>query len=100
MTTWKEVRGDVQPKEIDTTTSGFVVYERRNIRQETVTDPMTGDERTGWVYDEREYTKDEYAQLNSPATQAILNAVSQAAENTASWDALTQAIQEGVNSVE
>lgn len=77
MTTWKEVHGDVQPKEIDTTTSGFVVYERRNIRQETVTDPTTGDERTGWVYDEREYTKDEFAQLTSASTQAIMQQLSE-----------------------
>ena len=33
-------------------------------------------EVTEWVYDQREYTAEEYAALTSPATKAIMQAVS------------------------
>lgn len=33
-------------------------------------------EVTEWVYEQREYTVEEYAELTSPATKAIMQAVS------------------------
>ncbi len=80
MTDFKTVRDSrvEQPPAIDTTTSSSTVYERRNIRQETRTEEMGGEKReiTEWVYEQREYTQAEYAQLTSPATQAIMQAIS------------------------
>jgi len=48
-----------------------VVYERK-----TVTD-MDGTERLEWVYEEREYTKDEYSMMLSPAIQGVQQALSE-----------------------
>ena len=44
--------------------------------QETFTD-MDGTERTGWVYEEREYTKAEYDMMLSPAIQGVQQALSE-----------------------
>ena len=52
------------------------MYRRENIRQETAEDPMTGESVTGWVYDQTEYTREEWEQLNSPATKTIMQAIS------------------------
>ena len=76
MTNWKTVHGDKEPALLDTTSSGCVVYERRSIQQETVTD-MDGTERTRWAYEEREYTKEEYAMMLSPAIQGVQQALSE-----------------------
>lgn len=80
MTQWHEVRDSrgTHPDALDTTSSSAVVYERRNIRQETQESSM-GDNMetvTEWVYEQREYTQAEYTQLTSPATQAIMQAIS------------------------
>ena len=79
MTGWREVHDSRQerPTELDTSSSGTIVYERRSIRQETRSDPMGGDaaEVMEWVYEQREYTREEWAAMNSPATKAILEAV-------------------------
>ena len=79
MTDWKEVHSTgAQPSEIDTTSSSTTVYERRNIRQEERS-VGTGDTAvtvTEWVCEQREYTQEEYAQMHSPATQAIMQAIS------------------------
>lgn len=80
MTEWKEVhdsRAD-EPAALDTTSSAVVVYERRNIRQET-REVTTGDQPktvTEWVYEQREYSREEYAALTSPATKAVMQAIS------------------------
>lgn len=80
MTEWKEVHDswEAQPAVLDTTSSATTVYERRNIRQETREVAMGEEtqEVTEWVYDQREYTAEEYAALTSPATKAIMQAVS------------------------
>lgn len=82
MTNWHEVHDsrEEQPPALDTTSSSAVVYERRNIRQETREASMdaAGGTRTvtEWVYEQREYTREEYFQLTSPATQAIMQAIS------------------------
>lgn len=80
MTDWHEVHDSRQerPAELDTSSSRATVYERRNIRQETGAAPMSGDaaEVTEWVYEQREYTREEYDQTQSPATAAIMAAIS------------------------
>lgn len=80
MTDWHEVRDSraAQPAALDATSSAAVVYERQNIRQETREAEADGEtaEITEWVYEQREYTQAEYAQLTSPATQAIMQAIS------------------------
>lgn len=82
MTEWKTVQADHRPDIIDTTSSSYVVYERRNIR-EIEFPPEFDDEgkpivRTGYEYEEREYDKNEYANLTSPATTAVMQAVNDA----------------------
>lgn len=68
-----------QPAVIDTTSSASTVYERKNIRQETRTmemgdgDPITV---TEWVYEQREYTQEEYAMMLSPAIQGVQQSLS------------------------
>lgn len=79
MTTWHEVHDSrkERPEELDTTSSTTTVYERRNIRQETVEPAADGQKAvTEWVYEQREYTAEEYAELHSPAIQNIMQAVS------------------------
>lgn len=80
MTDWKTVHdgAEVQPAAIDTTSSETTVYERKNIRQETRSVGIgdTDATVTEWVYEQREYTREEYAQTHSPATQSIMQAIS------------------------
>lgn len=79
MKTWREVRDSrvERPDELDTTSSAAIVYERRNIRQETVV-AEDGDTPPApvWAYEQQEYTREEWAALNAPATQAVMQAVS------------------------
>lgn len=79
MTDWKTVHDSraEQPPVIDMTTSETTVYERRNIRQETAPGPMEGDAVTEWVYEQREYTREEYDLLVSPAIQGVQCALSE-----------------------
>ena len=81
MTEFKTVRDSrtERPPEIDTTSSAFMVYERRNIRQEEVEIGTGGDKTTvtEWVYEQREYTKDEYAMMLSPAIQGVQQVLSE-----------------------
>ena len=65
-----------RPQEVDAVSSQTTVYERRNIRQETEPDTMTGEEFTQWVYEQREYTRAEYEQMTSPAVQGIQQSMS------------------------
>lgn len=50
------------------------VYERSNIRRETVTD-IYGTERQEWVYDEVQYSLDEWAAKTSDETYNALKAL-------------------------
>lgn len=79
MTDWKTVHDSraEKPPIIDMTTSETTVYERQNIRQETVPGPMEGDTVTEWVYEQREYTRAEYDMLLSPAIQGVQCALSE-----------------------
>lgn len=80
MTEFKTVRDSrtERPATIDTTSSTSTVYERKNIHQETFAEDMGGKVRevTEWVYEQREYTQEEYASMNSPTTQIIMQAIS------------------------
>lgn len=79
MTDWKTVHDSraEQPPVIDMTTSETTVYERKNIRQETAPGPMECDTVTEWVYEQREYTREEYDLLVSPAIQGVQCALSE-----------------------
>lgn len=60
---WKVVRGmqEVQPAEVDTTSSPSVVYLRRNIaRVSEKLSPDDEEETQFWQYEEREMTREEY----------------------------------------
>lgn len=77
MTDYIEVRDSRtdEPPTIDTASSAAVVYERRNIRQEARQEEAG--EVTEWVYEQRTYTREEYEGMISPATKAIMQAVSE-----------------------
>lgn len=80
MKDWKEVHDSrvEQPAVLDTSSSATTVYERRNIRQVT-REVSTGGEAvsvTEWVYEQRELSAAEYAEMTSPATRAIMQAIS------------------------
>lgn len=77
MTAWKTVQGSQaqQPREIDTTTSAVVVYQRKNIKLITIEND-DGTTTEMWQYEEREMTRPEWEALNSPAMQTIMQAIS------------------------
>lgn len=80
MTDWKTVQDSriTTPETLDATSSSSAVYERRNIRRETVT--VGGGENAAtaeqWVYDQREYTQEEYAMMRAPAIQSVQQTLS------------------------
>lgn len=80
MTDWSTVHDSrtERPDAIDMVSSESTVYERRNIRQETraVQMGMETRETTEWVYEQREWDRAEYEATVSPATQAIIQAIS------------------------
>ena len=63
MTDWKTVHDSrtPTPEALDATSSSSTVYERRNIRREAVTVGIGNTDATvtEWVYEQREYTRDE-----------------------------------------
>ena len=80
MTNWKTVHDSraTTPEARDTTSSSSTVYERRNVRRETVT--VGGGENAAaaeqGVYEQREYTQEEYAMMRAPAIQSVQQALS------------------------
>ena len=81
MAEWKKVqdsRAD-EPKEIDAESSEYVIYERRNIRRETITD-VDGQEESIWTYEQRAWPREDFLKmqqdLESPATRAIMQGLS------------------------
>lgn len=80
MTDWKTVRDSrtTTPEALDATSSISTVYERRNIRQETrsVGIGNTDATVTEWVYEQREYTREEYDMMRAPAIQSVQQALS------------------------
>lgn len=79
MTEFKTVRSSApeRPAEIDTESSEFYVYERRNIHRETF--PVGDGEETvtEWVFEQREFTKEEYDMMLSPAIQGVQQVLSE-----------------------
>lgn len=78
MTDWQKISSSAvqRPAELDTTSSQFTVYERRNIQQVTEMDSTTNQPYTHWTYEERTYTKEEYANLTNPAFQLLMQDLS------------------------
>ena len=80
MIDWKTVHDSrtTTPEALDATSSSSTVYERRNIRREAVTVGI-GDTHatvTEWVYEQREYTREEYDMMRAPAIQSVQQALS------------------------
>lgn len=63
MTEWQLVYGSQKhkPSELDTASSNFFVYQRRNIERVSLNDEHGQYEM--WQYEERKLTKDEYAEM-------------------------------------
>ena len=63
MTDWEKAccNGNDKPAPLDTTSSAYFVYQRRNIQLVT----FTYDDKTfeAWAYEERKLTKDEYSRM-------------------------------------
>lgn len=80
MTDWKTVHDSrtTTPEALDATSSSSTVYERRNIRQETRSVGIgdTDATVTEWVYEQREYTREEYDMMRAPAIQRVQQALS------------------------
>lgn len=80
MTDWKTVHDSrtTTPEALDATSSSSTVYERRNIRRETVVADIgdTDETVTEWVYEQREYTREEYDMMRAPAIQSVQQTLS------------------------
>lgn len=74
MTAWKKVRGsqEVKPEELDITTSASTVYQRKNIERIAI-DNDDGSTTELWEYDERELTRDEFAELQIARSRADID---------------------------
>ena len=72
MTDWKIVQGSQaeRPAEIDTTSSAVMVYQRRNIERVTVKNEG-GSSTEMWQYDERQMTREEYAEMRAANMSAV-----------------------------
>lgn len=75
MMDWQKVQGsqETRPEELDTTSSAFYVYQRKNIERVTVEDSMTGDSYEVWQYDERKLTRDEFILESAKQTRADID---------------------------
>lgn len=80
MTDWKTVHDSrtTTPEALDATSSRSTVYERRNIRREAVVNGIgdTDATVTEWVYEQREYTREEYDMMRAPAIQGVQQTLS------------------------
>lgn len=80
MADWKTVYDSrtTTPEALDATSSSSTVYERRNIRQETRSVGIgdTDATVTEWVYEQREYTREEYDMMRAPAIQRVQQTLS------------------------
>lgn len=80
MTRWYKSESMDKPEEWDTTSSPVVVYQRRNIAEQTRKGHNGEEDRTVYEYEERTMTQDEYAaiqaELESPATKMIMQSMS------------------------
>lgn len=95
--TWNRSESGINPPALDTTSSAYYVYLRKNI--EEVTKKMEDDrEYTSFVYDEAILTKEEYA-LYVSETDMQLVLAELAEQQEASNTALQEAIAELAESV-
>ena len=80
MKNWYQVRDsrEEKPPQLDTTSSRTTVYERRNIHQEAHNEETAGEHCpvTEWVYEQREFTRKEYDEMQSPATKSVMQTLS------------------------
>ena len=100
MTDWKTVHdgAEVQPAAIDTTSSETTVYERKNIRQETRSVGIgdTDATVTEWVYEQREYTREEWSQ--EQAVKRALSGLEMSGADAAKYKAALEVL--GINTEE
>ena len=73
MEEWQKVCGsqEEKPSALDTSSSAFFVYQRRNIERVTYPDEMSDSTYEIWEYEERKLTKDEYAKMVEEELTAI-----------------------------
>lgn len=76
MTDWRTVHGAEKPSELDLVSSSFVVYERKDIREEEVSMDDGETKSKQWVYEEREMSKDEYALVSSSFIKDMMRSIS------------------------
>lgn len=57
---WQKSESSIKPLEVDSESSSFYVYLRRNIFEKVVVDEVSGEERTFYEYEERKILKSEY----------------------------------------
>lgn len=75
MTEWKRVHGSQKekPLEIDTTSSKYYVYQRRNIERVRYEDETLKTPYELWEYDERKMTFEEYKQFCAEKNRADID---------------------------
>lgn len=103
MKEWLRVTGSQadRPKEIDTDSSPTTVYLRRGIKEIEIS-MDAGEEQANtikeWEYEERELTREEYAQslIVKENTQGIVEAVTEFNKESAIDEYTMQLIEEGV----
>ena len=103
MKEWREVFGTeaARPEEFDTQQSPTTVYQRRNIKEATKTEP-DGTTVTGWQREERELTLEEYhqmilmQQIVTENTQAIVASVTEFQKGAVIDEYTMQLIEEGI----
>lgn len=103
MKEWREVFGTEteKPEEFDTQQSPTTVYQRRNIKRETRTEP-DGEKVTGWLREERELTIEEYHQMAlmqqvvAENTQGIVASVTEFQKGAVIDEYTMQLIEEGI----
>ena len=90
MTDWKIVQGsqNIRPSEIDTTSSVVTVYQRRNIEHITVKND-DGSTTELWKYEERQMTREEYAEMQAANMGAVAAIAFVALSETGAIDDVT-----------
>ena len=70
---WKKSESGIYPQLVDTTSSNHVVYLRKNVVDKQITDEITGESHTMYVYDEAKLTKEQYEEyLKHPEIPTIM----------------------------
>ena len=103
MKEWREVFGTEteRPAELDTWQSPTTVYQRRNVRRMTKTEP-DGTKVTGWQREERELTVEEYRQMMlmrqvvAENTEGIVASVTEFQKGAVIDEYTMQLIEEGI----